>query len=158
MKVSINQKEILGKIKLIVWDLDETFWKGTISDTEGILKDEYLQQNIKLVKQLSERGIVNSICSKNDRGEVEKNLKELEINEYFVFASVNWEPKGQRLGKLIQDMSLRSENVLFIDDNTGNLEEAEYYNSEIMVATPEIIDLLVQNVTVMGKDDNPYQG
>ena len=153
MKVSINQKEILGKIKLIVWDLDETFWKGTISDTEGILKDEYLHQNIKLVKQLSERGIVNSICSKNDRDEVEKCLKELEINEYFVFASVNWEPKGQRLGKVIQDMSLRPENVLFIDDNTGNLEEAEYYNSEIMVATPEIIDLLVQNVTVMGKDD-----
>ena len=122
MKVSINQKEILGKIKLIFWDLDETFWKGTISDTKGILKDEYLTQNIKLIKQLSERGIVNSICSKNDSEEVQKCLKELEINAYFVFASVNWEPKGQRLGKLIKDMSLRPENVLFIDDNIAEIE------------------------------------
>ena len=49
-------------IKLLIWDLDETFWKGTISDGEITPVPE----NIELVKHLTDRGIVNSICSKND--------------------------------------------------------------------------------------------
>ena len=52
-----------NKIKLVIWDLDDTFWKGTISE-EPV---EQISRNIKLVRDLTDRGIVNTICSKNDR-------------------------------------------------------------------------------------------
>lgn len=52
--------EVNNPIKLVIWDLDETFWEGTLSE-EGI---SIIEDNLKLVKELSKRGIVNSICSK----------------------------------------------------------------------------------------------
>ena len=51
-----------SKIKLIIWDLDETFWNGTISEQ----KVAPVKQACDLVLLSSKKGIVNSICSKND--------------------------------------------------------------------------------------------
>lgn len=62
MKFTENK---IKDIKLIIWDLDETFWKGTLSDHDS--KIEAVIDNINLVKNLSERGIINSVCSKNKR-------------------------------------------------------------------------------------------
>ena len=52
----------MDTVKLIIWDMDETFWKGTLSDGEV----SPAARNISIVKQLTDRGIVNSICSQND--------------------------------------------------------------------------------------------
>ena len=89
-----------NNIKLVIWDLDDTFWKGTLS--EGPI--EAIDSNILLVKNLTERGIVNTICSKNDYELTVKKLQELGIDEYFVFKSIDWTPKGQRISLLIKDV------------------------------------------------------
>lgn len=123
-------------IKLVVWDLDDTFWSGTLSEGEIIP----IERNISLIKKLSSMGIINSICSKNNYEEVFAKLEELEIAQYFVFSSINWEPKGKRLSRLIRNMGLRPANVLFIDDNIQNLKEAQYYEDKLMVALPSAID------------------
>ncbi len=39
-----------GVIKLIIWDLDETFWKGTLSEGEILIP----KQNIDIIKRLNE--------------------------------------------------------------------------------------------------------
>ena len=93
----------LSKIKLVIWDLDDTFWRGTLSEGEIT----QINENIKLIKDLTNCGIVNSICSKNDYEPTEKKLKELGIDEFFVFKSIDWSPKGQRVSKMIKDMGLR---------------------------------------------------
>ena len=51
-------------IKLVIWDLDETFWKGTLS--EGQIYP--IKKNIEIIETLTKRGIINSIVSKNDYG------------------------------------------------------------------------------------------
>ena len=141
--------ECLKKIKLIIWDLDETFWEGTLSEGKVIPNE----RNIELIYNLTNRGIVNSICSKNNEKDVEEKLVELNVNEYFVFKSIDWQPKGMRVKKIIEDMQLRDENVLFIDDNVSNLSEVEHYNENIKVAFPSCIDFLIDNVNAVGKDD-----
>jgi len=45
-------------VRLIIWDLDQTFWKGTI--TEGSI--EYQDFVHHIVIALAKRGILNSIC------------------------------------------------------------------------------------------------
>lgn len=60
----------IGEIKLIIWDLDDTFWKGTLSE-ENV---HPLSMNINLIKRLAERGIISAIYSKNDFAAVEKKL------------------------------------------------------------------------------------
>lgn len=137
------------KIKLIIWDLDETFWKGTIS--EGTV--EIPRAHGELLNHLTDIGIVNSICSKNDYETTMAYLTECGLAEYFVFPSINWNPKGQRVKKLIADMQLRPINVLFLDDNLSNLGEVEYFCPEIMTGGPELISQLVEDVAKVEKKD-----
>ncbi|HZK69255.1 MAG TPA: HAD-IIIC family phosphatase [Paludibacter sp.] len=138
-----------GNIKLVIWDLDNTFWSGTIS--EGSVQSN--PDHIKLVRSLTDCGIINSICSKNTFEIAADKLKELEVYDYFVFPSIDWTSKGQRIRNLIQDMSLRAENVLFIDDEITNVEEAKHYSPQIMVASPGDIHELIEFAAVSEKKD-----
>lgn len=137
------------KIKLIIWDLDDTFWEGTLSEGGVIIPDEH----INLIKNLTDAGIVNSICSKNEWEPVKAELEKVGLLDYFVFPSVNWEPKGQRIKKLIADMQLRPVNVLFLDDNHSNREEAKFYCPEIMTGSPDDISHLILYVSNADKKD-----
>lgn len=129
-----------SKIKLVIWDLDDTFWKGTLSEGEV----EPIEEHILLIKKLTDMGIVQSICSKNDQQPVLERLEKMGIRDYFVFVSINWEPKGERVKAMVSDMKLRSENVLFLDDNPTNIKEVEFYNEHIMTGMPTDIMELIQ--------------
>ena len=131
-----------AKLKLIIWDLDDTFWEGTLSEEDV----NPIDRNIALVRNLTDRGIVNTICSKNDLLPVERELMEEGCNELFVFKSIDWTPKGQRIANLIKDMGLQAKHCLFIDDNVVNLNEAKHYSPDLNIAEPAIIDDLVKYV------------
>ncbi len=139
-------------IKLLIWDLDETFWKGTLSDGEITP----IPENIELVKKLTDRGIVNSICSKNDYEKTKAKLEELGVWDYFVFPSIDWTPKGQRAKNIISDMNLRPVNCLFIDDNVNNLEEVKFAAGDINVSLPDELPELVKDPAFDGKDDSEH--
>ncbi len=137
-------------VKLLIWDLDETFWSGTLSEG-GITARP---QNIALVRTLAERGIVSSICSKNDLAQARAKLEELGVWEYFVFAHIDWTPKGQAIKGIISDMGLRDENVVFLDDNAMNLEEAKFFNSRLMCVDGDFdLSGLLDLPQAQGKDD-----
>ena len=84
-------------VRLVVWDLDETFWRGTL--TEGGIS-EYVQAHHDMVLELNRRGIMCSICSKNNFETIQAILTEKGLWDYFIFPSISWEPKGIRLAKL----------------------------------------------------------
>lgn len=140
------------KVKLIVWDLDDTFWQGTLSEGNMIpLKD-----HIQLIKDLTDSGIINSISSKNELSQVLETLEKLSIKDYFVFNNINWNNKGEQLKQKIDSMFLRPENVLFIDDNLHNLNEANYLIPELITATPDIIPMLISYVSTLPKKDTSH--
>lgn len=141
------------KIKLIIWDLDETFWKGTLSEESVIIPDEVS----RLIRELTDIGIVNSICSKNDFASVKARLEDAGLWDYFVFPSVNWEPKGARTKQLIEDMALRPANVLFLDDNPSNREEVRYFCPNIMVDSPEAVSSLLAQADAAAKKDSGHK-
>lgn len=139
----------LSKIKLIIWDLDDTLWTGTFSEGGYQLPDAHRQ----LVKELTDAGIVNSICSKNEYEPTKKELARIGLWEYFVFASINWDNKGTRIKHIIDNMALRPVNVLFIDDNTFNLQEAKHCTPDLQIATPDIIPEIIERLQSIEKKD-----
>lgn len=141
------------KIKLVIWDLDDTFWNGTITEGGAMIPPDH----IRLLKQLTDIGIVNSICSKNDLEPVMEHLRQEGLAEYFVFPSVNWNPKGQRIRQLISDMQLRPANVLFLDDNPSNLGEAQHFCPELMTGTPELIARLIADAAAAPVKDPEHK-
>jgi FkbH-like protein len=140
----------MEKIKLVIWDLDETFWKGTLSE-EGVQK---IQSNIDLVIELTRRGIMNSICSKNDFETAQTKLIEFGVWDYFVFPLIEWSPKGKAVTKIISEFQFRPINVLFLDDNHSNLEEVTFYNPSVNTKSQYFIPEILEHPAFKGKDDN----
>lgn len=140
----------MNQVKLVIWDLDETFWQGTLS--EGSVT--YNHRNHDIVIELTRRGIINSISSKNTFDDAKQVLEQYGIWDYFVFPKIDWQPKGQLIAASIEEMQLRAENVLFIDDNPLNLEEAKYYSPKLQTAGPEILKELLCLEACKGKDDS----
>ncbi|NOU58405.1 hypothetical protein [Marinifilum caeruleilacunae] len=142
----------MKSIKLVIWDLDETFWKGTLSE-EGV---SCVQENVDLVKWLTGRGIINSIVSKNNFSQARDKLQEIGVWDYFIFPEIEWEGKGKLVQRVIEKCQLRAENTLFLDDNHMNLEEAKFYNKGIFAEDPSFISNIKNHPAFAGKDDSTH--
>lgn len=140
----------MEKIKLVIWDLDETFWKGTLS--EG--KVEIIKKHVEIVKELAHRGIICSISSKNDFESAKAELDKVGVWDYFIFPLINWNPKGENVKRIIEACQLRAPNVLFIDDNITNRKEVEHYNQGIWTVSEDDIASLLDKAELKGKDDS----
>ncbi len=139
-------------VKLIIWDLDHTFWVNTLDEEEIIPIEEHLS----LVRRLNDHGVMNSICSKNDFDKAKSKLQELGIWDEFTLPAIAWNSKGSMIASIIDSFSLRAENVLFIDDNEMNLREAEYYNPTIQTlnCTVDSIACILEQILEKSKPDN----
>lgn len=73
---------IKDKIKVVIWDLDDTLWKGILAEGDDVLLQ---QECVDIIKTLNRRGIVNTICSKNDYVTAKNKLVELNIWIYLYF-------------------------------------------------------------------------
>ena len=143
----------MEKIKLVIWDLDDTFWKGTLS--EGAV--DIIPQNIQIVKELVDRGIMNSIVSKNDYDKAKKQLESFGIWDMFIFPKISWNPKGEIVKQLLEQCKLRPNNTLFVDDNHSNLQEVKFYNPDIQILNATDFTLSILNDDAFkGKDDKSH--
>ncbi len=136
-------------IRLIIWDLDDTFWHGTLS--EGPVT--FIQENIDLVRALNERGIISAICSKNHFADVKTVLEQIGLWDEFVFPEIAFAPKGPMIQRIIENVQLRPETILFIDDNLTNLGEAQFFNPKLNIAEPAIIPSIATDPRFAGKPD-----
>jgi len=137
---------------LIIWDLDETLWQGVLSDHTARISAD----NIQLIKDITDAGVICSICSKNDEDKVHKYLNQLGIDDLFVFSSINWTPKGKRVKQIIDDMALRQVNTLFIDDNASNLAEVKRECEQINVADVDILTSMKEYYSRCKKKDKSH--
>ena len=136
-------------MRLLIWDLDDTFWTGTL--TEGGVK--LIDGNLAIVKALTERGIINSICSKNDIAQAKVQLERAGVWDYFVFPRIARESKGAMVKSIIASSQLRAETIMFVDDNPINLNEVRHYNPGIQLAEPDFLAGLLDDPRFVGKDD-----
>ena len=109
-------------VKCVAWDLDNTLWEGIISE-DGADAVSVRDEVVNIIKLLDRRGIVNSICSKNDYDIAWKKLEMLGISEYFVFPQINWRPKSENLKQMAKDMNIGVDTIAFVDDSVNERNE-----------------------------------
>lgn len=127
------------KVKCVVWDLDNTLWSGVLIEDE-IQKNNLNQKAIELIKALDQRGIVNSICSKNSKEEACQKLSELGILEYFVGGQINWEPKSINMKRIVDTLNIGIDTLAFIDDSP--FERSEVLSVYPMIRCFDIKDIV----------------
>ena len=103
-------------VKCVVWDLDNTLWTGILVE-DGPEKVKIKGEVVDVVRALDRRGIVSSICSKNDFDKAWAKLQDFGVAQYFVFPQINWRPKSENLKALARVMNIGLDALAFIDDS-----------------------------------------
>ncbi len=118
------------KVKCVAWDLDNTLWRGTLieDDKESIcLRHEVLD----MIRWLDERGIVQTIVSKNDHDQAMEVLRQYHIDEYFLYPAINWGPKSANLRQVAARLNIGPDTFALIDDS-------EFERREVAAALPMV--------------------
>ncbi|MGG1149680.1 HAD-IIIC family phosphatase [Bacillus wiedmannii] len=125
------------KIKCIIWDLDNTLWNGVLlEDSEVTLREGVLD----IIKEIDQRGILQSISSKNDYENTMTKLKELKIDEYFIYPEINWNAKSSSIEKIAKSINIGMDTIAFIDDQPFEREEVNSVFPNVL--TIDAADLL----------------
>ncbi len=115
-----NQKQLQPKAKCIVWDLDNTLWQGVLLEDDNVPLN---LETVEIIKYLDERGILNSIASKNDHDQAWAKLQEFGLADYFLAPHINWTPKSENIKNIAKQLNIGLDTFAFIDDNPFELEE-----------------------------------
>ncbi len=129
------------KIKLVVWDLDNTIWKGILSEDNNVILTPGIK---KVIQTLDKRGILQSVSSKNDFEVAFRKLKEFGLDQYFLYPKINWNPKSQNIKETISQINISEDTVAFVDDQTFEMEEVKFSLPKVMVIPAEEIDNILE--------------
>lgn len=138
-------RALVGKTKkALVIDLDNTLWGGVLGEDgiNGIALGPNYPGNAFMafqheIKQLSRRGVVLAINSKNNKKDVceafnEHNHMILKWDD-FAATRVNWEDKVTNIRELANELSLGLDSFVFIDDNPYEVEMVQQALPEVTV-------------------------
>lgn len=116
------------EIKCVIWDLDCTMWDGTLVEP-GEIK---LKPGIAdVIAKLDSRGILHSVCSKNEMDDAIEKLKEFGLEEYILYPEVNWNAKSLGVAKIRENLNIGMDAILFVDDQPFEREEVKSAHPEI---------------------------
>ncbi len=116
-------------IKLIVLDLDDTLWGGTVGEDgwERLVLGgnsaigESLVDFQKSLKALKNRGILLAIASKNDEKvaleAIQHHPEMILKTEDFVEMRINWNDKAANVKSMAESLNLGLQSILFIDNS-----------------------------------------
>ncbi len=145
------------KVKCVVWDLDNTLWQGTLSEGLGV---EIRPDAFKIVKALDDRGILQSVASKNNYDDAMPLLIELGIDKYFLYPQIHWGPKSQSIQKICEALNIGIDSFAFVDDQEFELEEVAFSLPEVMLINANNIDSILSDERFLPRfvtDDAKYR-
>ena len=127
-----HQAKSSKKVKCVVWDLDNTIWQGILVE-DGIDKLTLKEGIVDVLKEIENRGIINSIASKNNHEPAMEALKHFGIDEYFLFPKISWEPKSKGIKEIALDMNVGLNTFFFLDDSAFERREVESVLPQVRV-------------------------
>lgn len=116
------------QIKCLVWDLDNTLWKGTLLEGDDPVPDTAVRD---VITTLDSRGVLQAVASKNDHDHAWERLEQLGLAEYFVLPHINWGPKSTSVRQIADSLSFAHKTIAFIDDQPAERAEVEYHLPEV---------------------------
>lgn len=134
--------------KCLVLDLDNTLWGGVLGEDglaglalgEGPLGEAFAAvQDYAL--ELSRRGVVLAICSKNNEADAREAFERhpgmrLRLSDIAMF-SASWDDKPTQLRRIAATLGLGLDALVFVDDNPAEREAVRQLAGEVdVIALP----------------------
>ena len=128
--------------KVIVLDCDNTIWSGVVGEDgiEGIGISEVWHQMQERMVELSDKGFLLCLCSKNNEADVldvfDKRTDMVLKRDHLVSWRINWQPKSENIKSLAQELKLGLDSFIFLDDNPVEC-------AEVRSACPDVLTLQI---------------
>lgn len=120
--------------KVLVTDLDNTLWGGVVGDDgvhglrlgpENGAEGEAFQAWQYYVRALGDRGVILAVCSKNDPKVAASGFDHpqsvLKLDDFGAF-ECSWSDKVGGLRRIVNDLNIGMDSVVFVDDNPAETE------------------------------------
>jgi FkbH-like protein len=122
--------KVNGKLKkAVIFDCDNTLWKGILGEDgeDGI--DMSISSKIgfyynkiqQIAVWLSHQGVIVGLCSKNNPDDVKHaidNHKDMYLHyEDIAISKVNWQDKASNLKAIAKELNIGIDSIIFVDDS-----------------------------------------
>jgi FkbH-like protein len=138
--------------KVLCTDLDNTLWGGILGEDgpDGIATGSAFPGNCyleyqKYLKQLSSRGILLAIVSKNNEEDVREAFQNRSADlalslDSFVATKISWNEKSASIRELAEELSLGLDSFVFVDDNPVECEAIRQQLPEVVVVEAPVLE------------------
>lgn len=131
-------------VKIVVWDLDGTLWRGTLDDDGAGGRVEPRRALVDAIGALTDRGVVSTVCSRAPQAAAETMLDALGVRGLLVFNAYDVAgSKGARVLQTLDAMHLSPCHALFVDDEAGNRADVLHRCDGIGALAPEDVEALL---------------
>jgi FkbH-like protein len=153
--------------KCLVVDLDNVLWGGVIGEDgiHGVKVGTDPPGNVyraiqQAIKELSERGVILAIASKNNPGDVNQLLDErsdMVLNrDHFTLMEIGWHDKVDSIRRIASQLNIGLDSIVFLDDNPRERLSVESQLPEVLVMPfPDDICELPEQIRTCGYFDTP---
>jgi methoxymalonate biosynthesis protein len=119
-------------IKCVVWDLDNTLFRGVYLESPEPPADPALAA---MVAELAGRGILQAIASRNppEAAEYAAGL----TGHDFASVRCGWQAKSASIAAIMDDLGLTAAEVAFVDDDAMERAEVSYTVPDVLVLAPQ---------------------
>jgi FkbH-like protein len=146
-------------VKCVVVDLDNTLWGGVVGDDgiDGIelgeLDEAGAFRSMQLfLRELSRRGILLAVCSKNDEAVARRVFREhpgmVLREEHIAVFVANWDDKASNIRRIRDQLNIGLDSMVFLDDNPFERNLVRQLLPEVVVPElPEDPGLYVRSIS-----------
>lgn len=115
--------------KALIFDCDNTLWKGVLGEDgfDGIKMSAKSPMGVPyeavqyMAKELSRKGIIIGLCSKNNAEDVEQVINTHPdfalTQEEIVIKKVNWTNKASNINEIAKELNIGLDSIVFVDDS-----------------------------------------
>lgn len=121
-------------VKCVVWDLDNTLWDGVLLEDGPVPLRPGARE---VIRALDERGILQSVASKNDPAVALARLEALGIAEYFLHPQIGWHSKSISVEAIAKAINIGIDSLAFVDDQPFERDEVDHSHPDVLCLDPE---------------------
>ncbi len=140
---SLIREQPAPTVKCVVWDLDNTLWDGTLIETEDPETLALKPHVLDTVRALDERGVIQSIASKNEFDAAWAVVDKLGLGEYFLHPQIHWNAKSGSIEQIAKDLNIGVDSFALIDDSVFERNQVCSALPQVRVYDPAMLPALL---------------
>ncbi|WP_018682697.1 HAD-IIIC family phosphatase [Actinokineospora enzanensis] len=126
-------------VKCVVWDLDRTLFEGVLLERAEDVVPTVAAGMLATLTTLHERGILNSIASRNPPDLAARAVAAIDWPGPFVAPQYGWERKSRSIEAIASELNIAVDAIAFVDDDA-------FERAEVSAALPRVLALSPEDI------------